>query len=241
MAILRLKNTGARMDQNRHVQFADLFIERPQHRCVEIAICVAAHELDAFEAQLSDRSAQFPNRFIDVRQVNPGNADEALSTGNVFGDRIVVSARHRVAQIAIHFIYERPVVGDHDLVIKSFPFHHVMVHVEIPTSLAERMNFLAVTKISRGVAGKLLAVADHFTGAFGYFDMSPSGMIHAFDKPDRPVVSITVDVHVRLLALISWNTPRFYGQLETRSTGVLEGARLVSQVEGSIVRGYIAL
>ena len=69
------------------------------------------------------------------------------------------------------------------------------MHLEIPTRLAEGMNFFAVAIIRRRVAGKPFAVTDHFAGAFFEFEMSAARMIDPLQKAHRPVVSIAIDIH----------------------------------------------
>ncbi len=140
-------------------------------------------------------AAQLADRLVDVGQVNPGDAEKALAAGDIFGHRVVVSARHGDAEIALHFVDQRPVVGDDDLIVETFAHHDIVVHVEIPPGLAERVNLLAVAKVSRGIAGKVDAEADHRAGAFLEFDMAAPRMIDLVDKSHRPVVSIAVNVH----------------------------------------------
>ncbi len=122
-----------------------------------------------FETEVLYRASQLADRFIDVRQIHPGDADKILFAGDFFRDGVVVSTRHRVAKIAVDFVDQRPVVSDHDLVVEAFAQHDFMVHVEIPAGLAEGMNFLAVTVVRGGIAGKLFAVTNHFSSAFFKF------------------------------------------------------------------------
>jgi hypothetical protein len=62
------------------------------------------------------------------------------------------------------------------------------------------MNFLAIAVIGRGIAGKFLAVADHFPGAFFELNVPAAGMIDSFYKANRPIVGITIDVHLHLVS-----------------------------------------
>src|SRR6266850_7455687 len=57
------------------------------------------------------------------------------------------------------------------------------------------MNLFAVAIVSRRVAGKFLAIANHRAGAFLKLDVSAPGMLHALKKAHRPIMRIAVDVH----------------------------------------------
>src|SRR5262245_66198563 len=78
MTVLRFENSRARMNQDRNIQPSDLFVERPQHFIIEIPVRPATAELDRFHAQVLDRPAQFANRLLDIRQINPGTTDEPI-------------------------------------------------------------------------------------------------------------------------------------------------------------------
>jgi len=195
MAILSFEHARAGMNENRHVELADFLVKRPQDLGVEITVFVSAHELHASKTEIFHRAPKLADRFVDVGKINPGDADEAFSSGDVLGNGVVVGARHLDAEVVIDFVDQRPVVGNDDLVIETFPFHDVVVHIEIPAGLAERMNFFAVAVVSRGVAGKGFAVTNHRARAFLKFQVTPAGMLHAVEKTHRPVMSVAVDVH----------------------------------------------
>mgnify|MGYP003580033594 CR=1 FL=1 len=128
-----------------------------------------------------------------------GPRDEWFAAAKILGNRIVVGARHGIAQRRLHFVDERPVVRDYHLVIEAFALHHIVAELQVPASFAERMNLLAVAVIGRGIAGKFLAIADHFTGAFFKLNVPSAGMIDSFDKAHRPIMSIAIDIHFYLI------------------------------------------
>ena len=156
--------------------------------------------------RLFNRTAQLADRLVDIGQVHPGDAEEALAAGDIFGDGVVIGARHGDAEITIDFVDQRPVVGDDDLVVEALAHHDIVVHIEIPTGLAERMNFLTVAKIGRRVAGKIDAETAHRARAFLEFDMAAPRMIDLVDETHRPVMGIAVNIH----AHTSWE---FYSDL----------------------------
>ena len=84
MAMLQFEHARCRMKQNRNIEVGDLFIEREQYFVVEIAVAPAAVELDRFETELFDRTAQFLHRFLDIRQINPGATDETIVAADIF-------------------------------------------------------------------------------------------------------------------------------------------------------------
>src|SRR5258705_6244829 len=71
-----------------------------------------AVDFHRLEAQFFNGPAQLFDRLFDIRQINPGAADEAIVALNVFGDRVVVSARELSAQFSVTFVNQRTIIGN---------------------------------------------------------------------------------------------------------------------------------
>src|SRR5689334_13417746 len=198
MTVLRFVNARARMHENRHIELAYFFVKWPQHLGVEVAVFMTAHELDALESQLFHGATKLTNRFRHIGKIDPRGADETLVSADIFSHRVVVSARHLDAEIVVDLIDQRPVIGDHDLIVESLTRHDLPVHVKIPARLAERMDLLAIAIIGCRIAGKFFTIANHLAGAFLEFYMAAACVFYPLEKAHRPIMSVAVDIHGNL-------------------------------------------
>src|SRR5215510_8838428 len=137
MTVLRFENSRARMNEDRNIQPSDLFVERPQHFIIEIPVRPATAELDRFHAQVLDRPAQFANRLLDIRQINPGTTDEPIIAADIFGSGFVVCACQLPPEFGIELIDQHPVVRDQNLNIETVLFHEFCAQLRTPTSFFE--------------------------------------------------------------------------------------------------------
>ena len=149
MTVLRFENSRSRMDQDRNIKPGDLFVERPQHFIVEIPVRPATAELDGFHAEVLDRPAQFANRLLDIRQIDPGATDETIVAADIFGSGLVVCACQLPPELGIELIDQHPVVGDQNLNIEAVLLHEFGAQLRTPTTLFERVDLVAVSVIGR--------------------------------------------------------------------------------------------
>jgi hypothetical protein len=69
--------------------------------------------------------AQLFNGLLDVRQINPGNADKPVIPLNIFGNSIVIRPCQLAAELGIALIDQWPVIRNQNLDIKTVLFHEL--------------------------------------------------------------------------------------------------------------------
>src|SRR5215510_8433554 len=137
MTVLRFENSRPRMNQDRNIKPGDLFVKRPQHFIVQITVRPATAELDRFHAQVLDCPAQFANRLLDIRQIDPGATDEPIIAMDIFGSGLVVCTCQLPPELGIELIDQHTVVRDQDLNIETVLLHEFCAQLRTPTTFFE--------------------------------------------------------------------------------------------------------
>src|SRR6266850_7074662 len=182
MTMLRFKNSRSRMDQDRNIKPGDLFVERPQYFIVEIPVRPATAELDRFHTEVLDRPAQFANRLLDIRQIDPGATDETTIAADIFGSGLVVCACQLPPELGIEFIDQHPVVGDQNLNIETVLLHEFRAQLRTPTTLFERVDLLAVPVVGRHLSRHQLTETNEVALVWCNFHIPFARMGHFVDE-----------------------------------------------------------
>src|SRR5262245_13972959 len=180
------------VDEYGNIQFADLFVERPELLRSQIRVRKTAHELYGFQAKSFDRSLDLPARFLYVGEKHPSHTEILFWMCTLFEilrHRVIVCAGKFATQVAVPGVEQFPVFGYEHMNIKPFPVHVMISSIEMPAPFRGLVLNQCTVRQNRPY---VVSVSDH-SRRVRILSTYP------LQELNREIMRVTVDIHFSAL------------------------------------------